>query len=118
MVRVLSVFLLLGFLLPAQQPPAKEDERHAQDRREWFYGQRSYPPGLIPRGARQRAILQIQQNDAAVRAQRQTMLRPLSASQYFSITTDSVNWTPIGPRPTDPGDSPTSGRVNSIVLDS
>jgi uncharacterized protein (TIGR03437 family) len=62
-------------------------------------------------------VLQIQQIDASVRAQRQVQRGPITASQAFAITTDSVNWTPIGPRPTDPDSSPTSGRVNSIAID-
>src|SRR5262249_53415115 len=94
--RLLKLLILGAFILQAQKWPTKEAHNHALARQHWFYDQRPSPSGQIPAGARRNAWLQMQRNTAAVRAQRQ-IARPASAQQAFSITTDSTNWTMIGP---------------------
>ena len=115
--RWIALVLGSAALLFSQQWPNKEDHDHARDRERWFYDQRTWPNSSIPPGARRSAILQMRRNDAQARAQRQAARRAVSAAQAFAITTDSANWTSIGPRPTDPGASATSGRVNAIAID-
>ncbi len=103
----------------SQQWPRKEKDKDHFERQEWFYGQRAYPRGAIPAGARVDAILQIRQNDAAMRARHQA-LRAVSpeARSTPAVTMDSVNWTLIGPKPSDGGTSyVSSGRVNAIAID-
>src|SRR2546425_220100 len=117
MSRIISLFLTVASLLYSQQWPNKEDPHHAEDRDRWFYGPRTFPTGSIPPGARRDAILQLQRNDAAVRAQRQATRPKASSNEAFAITTDSANWSMIGPRPTNAISSPTSGRVNAIAID-
>ena len=115
--RWIALVLGSAALLFSQQWPNKEDHDHARDRERWFYDQRTWPNSSIPPGARRSAILQMRRNDAQARAQRQAARHAVSAAQAFAITTDSANWTSIGPRPTDPGASATSGRVNAIAID-
>jgi uncharacterized protein (TIGR03437 family) len=114
--RLLFIFLVTVVNLFPQTWPNKEDKDHALERQRWFYSQRAQPNG-IPAGARRAAIQQLQRLDADARARRQALRTSPSASQAFVLTTDSANWTPIGPRPTDPGASSTSGRVNAIAID-
>ena len=114
--RSVLLFFAVAALLPAQQWPNKESGHHALDRQEWFYGQRTWPNSSIPAGARFKAFTQMQRNDTAVRTQRR-VVRPASVSQAFAVTTDSANWTSVGPRPTNAGPSATSGRVNAIAID-
>src|SRR5216684_1987997 len=103
--RLRLIPLILGStaLLFSQSWSTKEDGHHAIDRQRWFYGQRTWPNSSIPAGARRAAWLQMQRNDASIRTQRQGVHGNISVSQAFAITTDSANWTSIGPRPTDPG---------------
>src|SRR5690242_20732548 len=115
--RLVALVLGVAAVLPAQQWPNKESGHHALDRQEWFYSQRTWPNSSIPPGARYKAFLKMQQNDAAARTQRVAARRPASASQAFAVTTDSANWTSVGPRPTNAGPSATSGRVNAIAID-
>ena len=115
--RWIALVLGSAALLFSQQWPNKEDHHHARDRERWFYDQRTWPNSSIPPGARRNSILQMRRNDAQSRSQRQAARRAVSAAQAFAITTDSANWTSIGPRPTDPGASATSGRVNAIAID-
>src|SRR4051794_1727985 len=116
MTRLILLLLATAPFLSSQYI-TKEGPHHAKDRQRWFYDQRSYPTGAIPPGARRNAYLQMQRNDAAVRAQRQAAEGPRSANEAFAVTTDSTNWSLIGPRPTDPNNSPTSGRINAIAID-
>jgi uncharacterized protein (TIGR03437 family) len=117
--RLRFLALMLGgtALLFSQTWSTKEDKHHAMDRQRWFYGQRVWPNSSLPPGARRAALEQMQRIDAAVRTQRQRPHVANSVSEAFSITTDSANWTSIGPRPTDPGPSATAGRVNAIAID-
>jgi len=96
--------------------PKEDDDRQAE-RLEWFYNQRTYPNGSIPAGARRNAILQMERIDAAARARRQQARTEVQGKVPFALTTDSSNWTMIGPKPTDPGSNSTSGRVNAIAID-
>lgn len=116
--RKTILLALVGPLLLAQQWPQKEKDDKQAQRQQWFYGQRVYPRGAIPTGARLDAIRRIQQDDAAIRLQHQA-LRAASpaAGEIPAVTMDTVNWTLIGPRPTSPGASSTSGRVNAIAID-
>ena len=114
---LIPLLLGSGALLFAQPWPTKEGPNHALERQRWFYGQRTWPNSAIPPGARRDALLRMQRIDDAVRTARRAVRTPVSASQAFAITTDSANWTSIGPKPTDPGPSATSGRVNSIAID-
>src|SRR5882724_6695456 len=116
MLRTFIVFLASAMLLWGQWT-TKEGPNHARERQLWFYGQRAYPSGSIPPGARRDAFVQMKRDDAALRAQRQARREPLTANQAFAITTDSQKWTLIGPHPSDPKASPTSGRVGAIAID-
>jgi uncharacterized protein (TIGR03437 family) len=84
-----------------------DDNKQAQ-RLDWFYSQRTYPNGAIPKGARRRAILDLDRRDAAARTQRSA--RGSEAAQ---------TWRQIGPQPTRyPGSSyMTAGRVNAVAID-
>jgi uncharacterized protein (TIGR03437 family) len=115
--RFLALMLGGSALLFSQSWSNKEDEHHAMDRQRWFYGQRIWPNSSLPPGARRAALEQMQRIDGAVRTQRQHPHAANSVSEAFAITTDSANWTSIGPRPTDPGASATAGRVNAIAID-
>jgi uncharacterized protein (TIGR03437 family) len=89
----------------AQDRERDPDEQQAQ-REHWFYDQRAYPLGHIPTGARLKAIEALNSIDRAAR------------SKQRLATTDSANWTPIGPRPTDQGTTyVTAGRVAAIAID-
>jgi uncharacterized protein (TIGR03437 family) len=109
--RALALALpLFCLLLSAQQRREREVDNHQAEREEWFYGQRAYPLGHIPTGARLNAIQRIDQMDRA-RAQAVPAARITAAAA-------SARWTLIGPRPTDAGSTyVTAGRVNAIAVD-
>ncbi|HEV3199464.1 MAG TPA: IPT/TIG domain-containing protein, partial [Bryobacteraceae bacterium] len=115
-----AIFLtLLAPLLTAQQWPQKEKDDKQLNRQQWFYSQRVYPRGSIPAGARLEAIRRIEQTDAPLRLQHQALraAAPEGAS-IPAVTMDSVNWSLIGPKPTDAGTTNvTAGRVNAIAID-
>jgi uncharacterized protein (TIGR03437 family) len=120
--RITSVLLLFLSLTYAQTPdrptPTRnDDDDHQAERIEWFYSQRRYPNASIPAGARRNAILEINRMDAAARAARQVARREAQGAVPFALTTDSANWTLIGPKPTDPGPSATAGRIAALAVD-
>jgi photosystem II stability/assembly factor-like uncharacterized protein len=119
--RITGILLIAVSAAFAQQldqtARPKEDDDRQEDRLEWFYSQRRYPSTTIPPGARRNAILQLQRIDVAARAQRQQARAAAQGNMPFALTTDSSNWTMIGPKPTDPGTSSTAGRVNAIAID-
>ncbi|MBS1859160.1 MAG: hypothetical protein JST11_27550 [Acidobacteria bacterium] len=104
-------------MLSAQLWPNEEDGDQARERDRWFYDQRAWPGTSLPAGARRAAILDMRRIDAAARARRQSTHGTRPAAQAFAVTTDSTNWTAIGPQPTDPGPNATSGRINAIAID-
>jgi photosystem II stability/assembly factor-like uncharacterized protein len=95
----------------------KDNDDRQEERAKWFYNQRRFPNATIPAGARRRAILEIQRIDAAARAGRQQARSAAQGNVPFALTTDSTNWKLIGPKPTDPGLSNTSGRINAVAID-
>ncbi|MDE3166847.1 MAG: hypothetical protein KGN36_13660 [Acidobacteriota bacterium] len=115
--RVTILILGLASLLFAQQWPNEEDRDQARERDQWFYQQRMWPGNSLPAGARRAAIQQMRSIDAAARARRRAAQGIRPAAQAYAVTTDSANWTPIGPQPTNAGPGATSGRVNAIAID-
>jgi uncharacterized protein (TIGR03437 family) len=89
------------------------DDDHQADRLNWFYSQRAYPGGSIPKAARRKAILEIERIDAAVRARR------LAEPGTLPAVPNTSTWRQIGPQPTRYAGSSylTSGRVNAIAID-
>jgi uncharacterized protein (TIGR03437 family) len=122
LLRLTGLLLVSVCLVTAQDRPTKEqeaDDRQA-DRLEWFYNMRTYPNGSIPLGARRNAILQVQRIDAAARAQRRQARSEAHGAVPFALTTDSSNWTLIGPKPTNQIPAllgSNSGRINAIAID-
>jgi uncharacterized protein (TIGR03437 family) len=97
-----TLLFLFCFYAAAQDPVGEPDEDQAA-RQEWFYGQRAFPFARIPAGARLSGLAELN---------RITALRPRA------LTTDTMNWTPIGPQPTGAGTpAATSGRINAIAID-
>jgi uncharacterized protein (TIGR03437 family) len=118
-----SVISLLPILALGQQPDVqkldKEDDDHQAERKAWFYEQRAYPNGTIPKGARLTAIRDIQRIDRAARSLRKSVPARSSLANA-AITMDSANWTLIGPQPTNANFDPTyitAGRINAIAID-
>ncbi len=102
-----------GMVALAQAPKPDVDDKQAE-REEWFYGQRAYPLGRIPAGARLNAIAAISRLDRAARLRRQSN----GLSGRLANALDSTTWTSIGPKPTDLGSTRvTAGRVNAIAID-
>ncbi len=116
-----SLVFLLGFvtLLSGQQWPSKEAKGEQAARQAWFYGQRSYPTGTIPAGARLDAIRRLRQIDAASRLRHLgSQLSGAPMVDRLGITMDSSNWSLIGPQPTGAGTNyVTAGRVSAIAID-
>jgi uncharacterized protein (TIGR03437 family) len=109
--RTIALVLLLScpFLL-AQRRREREPDKDQAEREQWFYGQRAYPLGHIPTGARWNAIQEIDRIDRARRS-------ASPAAAISSAATVGV-WNLIGPRPTDAGSTyVTAGRVNAIAID-
>ncbi len=102
----------------AQERDQEADDKQAA-REEWFYGQRQYPLGQIPTGARLKAIADIQAIQRSIRARRLTASAGGSSpAASLAATLDAANWVSIGPRPTDGGSTyVTAGRVNAIAID-
>src|SRR5438445_7480324 len=117
MLRAIAALLAFGYFLTAQDRPKEDDDKQAE-RQIWFFSQRVYPGTSIPPGARLNAVRQIERTDAAVRARRQSARAAAGSANLPALTTDSANWSLIGPRPSDAG-TPTasSGRVNAIAID-
>ncbi len=107
-------FLVTGFTLLGISfwPKAEKEERDAQRRRaEWFYRQRAFPHQLVPAGARQRALQQLEQKVMAEKSAR--------ALDSFSTAAADPSWVFVGPRPIQsPYSAPiVSGRVSAIAID-
>src|SRR5215471_6100215 len=118
--RLTRLLLLIVPLAVAQDTPdkPKEDDDRQSDRIEWFYSQRRFPGTSIPPGARRNAILELRRIDAAARAQRQRQRSEANGKLPFALTTDTSNWTLIGPKPTNPDTTnTTAGRINAIAID-
>ena len=92
---------------------AEGDERDdVRGREQWFYRQRQYPLGVIPAGARLRALqrTEVMRRALALRLARGPVLRtPLAMGL----------WTSIGPMPTlsATGAGLVSGRVTALAVD-
>ena len=102
MPRAIPALLAFASLLAAQDQPKQDDDKQAE-RQIWFFSQRAYPGQSIPPGARLNAIRQIERTDAAVRARRQSARAVAGSASLPALTTDSANWSLIGPRPSDAG---------------
>ena len=104
--RALMLPLLCSLLSAQQFNSRRERERDSDNRQaereEWFYGQRAYPLGHIPTGARLDAIHRIEQMDRAQTVRPQ--ISPASASEAAAGFNGS-SWKLIGPQPTDQGSS-------------
>src|SRR5690348_6522021 len=109
--------LIAGQAQTAPQPAPEEWEgggSHLIDREQWFYGQRAFPTGQIPAGARLNALhrrQQMQQEEQAARAQM------MAAGITTAASTSS--WTLVGPQPVS---TPfiygnVSGRVAALAVD-
>src|SRR5438132_895305 len=115
-IRAILSLILFAPFLNAQELPKDDDDKQAE-RAAWFYNQRAYPGTSIPTGARLNAIRQIDRIDAAARARRASRGAAINELS-LAPSTDSANWSLIGPRPTDAGTSDvTAGRVNAIAID-
>lgn len=94
----------LGQFRRTDVPDDQQAERDA-----WFYGQRAYPLGRIPTGARLKALAEMDRIDNEARS---------LASGLNQRALIANGWTSIGPQPTDPGTVfVTAGRVNTIAID-
>ena len=111
--RYLSFLLLaIGGLLATAQvkvAPHEEDGGLIQKRFEYFYGQRAFPLGRIPTGARLRALEQ---------------LRAMEAAEKAEPGVAKAKWKQVRPQPINPaqktefGGWPTdSGRVTALAVD-
>src|SRR5579884_2872558 len=110
-----------AFTLQAQRRVAADGDGDPEPagsrkaRQQWFYSQRAYPLGRIPVGARAKAV-------EAVRAMERTRSAgpraKIASAGPKGVTTDSANWSQIGPQPTDQGLPDTSaGRVSAVAID-
>ncbi len=114
--RYLSLFALIfgisGFAQDLPQKPLKKSNKLA--RQEWFYGQRAYPLPAIPARARLDALAHIERFNKT--RSLNSAARP--GASRLAITTDTANWTMIGPQPTGGGTlNATAGRINAIAVD-
>ena len=109
------------FALSAQERPRHgiartESPGIDRARQQWFYGRRAFPLGRIPAGARIKGIDAMKALERSPRGN--APLAPSATGRPHAVTTDSTNWTLIGPRPTDQGQvDVASGRVDAVVVD-
>jgi uncharacterized protein (TIGR03437 family) len=110
----LSLFISAGIVF-AQDPGREPDEQQAA-RQQYFYSQRAFPLSAIPAGARLGGLAQLNRLNQATRTgQPAPALRRMKSA---ALTTDSVNWTQIGPQPTGGSTTyATAGRINAIAID-
>ncbi len=115
-IAIMFTALLACLWVAAQEyeDPKNEHEGDPRARMEWFYGQRAYPLRQIPKGARARALQQLEQKLAA-----EEISAAQSASVPDMVAASSSQWTPIGPRPTSTHEffTLTSGRVTALAVD-
>src|SRR5262245_5483852 len=103
--------------LAKAQAPLGFDEEGEGPRGAWFYAQRAYPLKTIPRGARVRALDQLEREEKR--------LKELNAAApgAFSNSATELVWTPLGPAPIGEGQTfgaprvAVSGRVSTVALD-
>jgi photosystem II stability/assembly factor-like uncharacterized protein len=122
------VMLFAGLLISSglkNPPPVEADfegEKPGAD--EWFYEQRAYPLTEIPRGARVRAIRQM---EAAETRQKQVRRALYGQTTEATRATEALEnnqpkWEALGPKPISNGNTgtisrPVSGRATAIALD-
>jgi photosystem II stability/assembly factor-like uncharacterized protein len=119
-------------LLSQQGGLGRAELRHEEgdlvrQRQQWFYGQRAYPLGYIPAGARLKAWRQTRQMIQALEAARATAAaapEQVAPSLIDPITLSQTTWTLIGPQPLQPiandpftGYPVDSGRVTALAFD-
>lgn len=110
--------------------PVREPANLVREREAWFYGQRAYPLGYIPAGARLKAWHQMQKMVRAVKTLRAGAAvagatgteTPASAANAIALS--QTAWTLIGPQPTLPsaddqytGYPVDAGRVTALAFD-
>src|SRR5512133_1142399 len=120
-VLAISVFLSAHTTIWAQKPQLemREEGDAANRRAEWFYGQREYPRGRIPAGARLHAMQEMQRRRPADAMKRTLEPRVANGTLKPALVSTSM-WTPIGPQPTvysHAAYASTSGRVESLAVD-
>ena len=128
---LLRVSFIIFWLFSIDRPPAERESEsfeprpsigYAEDgegrgRRDWLYLQRAYPLSMIPRGARVRALEQL---EVAEKEQRRARAALVNGTR---VPDAQPAWTPIGPRPILLGQTVgtprvnVSGRVSTVVLD-
>jgi photosystem II stability/assembly factor-like uncharacterized protein len=105
----------------AQQKPMPHARGNQSDivrrRQNWFYAQRSYPLGYIPRGARLRALQHLEEMRKRETAENASLLGPGRPQALTGVNLS--RWVPLGPQPTNSlFFSPfTSGRVTALMTD-
>src|SRR5579871_3666468 len=92
----LALTVLCGLAFGQERKKRTQPDDQQAEREAWFYGQRAYPNGSIPAGARIKALAEIDRIDTELRAR---AVGPLAAAS----TLTTAGWTSIGPQPTDPG---------------
>lgn len=111
-----------GLLAAAQKPPEHETGENAdspRQRMDWFYQQRAYPLGFIPRGARSHALQQFNQMaEAEGKAGGQSGSSQSAPGVLTATPVPGGQWTLIGPEPTNtPYSYPlTSGRISALAV--
>lgn len=139
------VLFVIGAITPAllsrqgsTKPAPKQHEpaNLVREREAWFYGQRAYPLGHIPAGARLKAFRQLRRMVRSVKVLRSSVAvaghasPALSAAAANAMTLSQTGWTLIGPKPTQPysancsvsdctgnGFPTDAGRVNALAFD-
>jgi hypothetical protein len=120
-VLAIGVFLSAHTTIWAQKPQLEKREEgdSANRRAEWFYGQRAYPVGRIPAGARLHAMQEMQRQRPADAMKRGLESRVANGTLKPALVS-TTTWTPIGPQPTvysHASYASTSGRVESLAVD-
>jgi hypothetical protein len=94
-----------------------EEDGEGQGRRDWLYLQRAYPLSVIPRGARVRALEQLEVFEGRQRRQ------SAAGTNDMRALNAQPAWLPLGPTPILSGQTVgtprvnVSGRVSTVVLD-
>jgi photosystem II stability/assembly factor-like uncharacterized protein len=93
-----------------------------RERERWFYGQREYPLGHIPAGARWKALQQLRNRLHDIKTVQASIAggsapSAQSANLLNAIALSQTNWTLIGPQPVLSGGDLFSGRTTALVFD-
>jgi hypothetical protein len=98
---------------------AGEDKDLVRRRDVWFYGQRAYPLGFIPSGARQSALERTQRMTQLQRMPLAPHTTPVPlVSSNAAVPADAARWKLTGPQPIRlPGFDSYSGRVTALAVD-